>query len=247
MERCIVCRANWVPYAFLRRLYGGSLNRSYSKVFSTSPSDSPQPSESTFAAASAQAIPLGEYYTLLLHDRLASKVSGTPPPARGPSIVFRAAVSGPGRRSDRAEDAGSDLAVTINGIVIPPRPKEPDNCCMSGCVNCVWDMYREDLESWAQLKSQAEKRSRVKEGVASAGVDGSGNQDGRKLNMAANGNPRGHGMVGETIKEEQDNSDAAAVQVDQELFDNVPVGIREFMKQEKRLREKRARERSDSS
>lgn len=23
---------------------------------------------------------------------------------------------------------------TINGVPIPPRPAEPDNCCMSGCV-----------------------------------------------------------------------------------------------------------------
>lgn len=23
---------------------------------------------------------------------------------------------------------------TVNGVPIPPRPSEPDNCCMSGCV-----------------------------------------------------------------------------------------------------------------
>ena len=37
----------------------------------------------------------------------------------------------------------------IAGVLVPPRPEEPDNCCMSGCVNCVWDRYRDELEDWA--------------------------------------------------------------------------------------------------
>lgn len=26
----------------------------------------------------------------------------------------------------------------VAGVRIPPKPLEPDNCCMSGCVNCTW-------------------------------------------------------------------------------------------------------------
>jgi hypothetical protein len=28
----------------------------------------------------------------------------------------------------------------------PPEP--PDNCCMSGCVHCVWDLYEEELQEY---------------------------------------------------------------------------------------------------
>lgn len=30
------------------------------------------------------------------------------------------------------------------------RPREPDNCCMSGCVHCVWDVWRVEVEAWAE-------------------------------------------------------------------------------------------------
>ena len=60
---------------------------------------------------------------------------------------------------------------------------------MSGCVNCVWDAYREEVEAWAA------KMGRVKE---------------------------------ERLANEGE-----------ELFKGVPVGIREFMATEKKLREKK--------
>ncbi|KAF3288203.1 hypothetical protein TWF173_001067 [Orbilia oligospora] len=28
---------------------------------------------------------------------------------------------------------------------------------MSGCVNCVWDVFREDLEEWAAANTRAQK------------------------------------------------------------------------------------------
>ncbi|CAM0136398.1 unnamed protein product [Umbelopsis sp. WA50703] len=44
--------------------------------------------------------------------------------------------------------------VEVNGekIAIPERPKTPDNCCMSGCVHCVWDIYQEDMEYYREKK-----------------------------------------------------------------------------------------------
>lgn len=45
----------------------------------------------------------------------------------------------------------------IAGIEVPNRPKEPDNCCMSGCVNCVWEYYNEDLRYWQQRRKAAIK------------------------------------------------------------------------------------------
>ncbi|CCU81617.1 unnamed protein product [Blumeria hordei] len=35
-----------------------------------------------------------------------------------------------------------------------PKPTEPDNCCMGGCVNCVWDRYHEEVEEWTKSKNK---------------------------------------------------------------------------------------------
>ncbi len=33
---------------------------------------------------------------------------------------------------------------------LPPRPEPPDpsDCCMSGCLRCVYDLYDLELERW---------------------------------------------------------------------------------------------------
>ncbi|ORX91611.1 hypothetical protein K493DRAFT_409240 [Basidiobolus meristosporus CBS 931.73] len=31
---------------------------------------------------------------------------------------------------------------------LPERPQEPTTCCMSGCVNCVWDIYNDDMKEF---------------------------------------------------------------------------------------------------
>lgn len=33
----------------------------------------------------------------------------------------------------------------------PPEKPEPGDCCGSGCVRCVWDMYYEELEAYNKL------------------------------------------------------------------------------------------------
>ncbi|THH07512.1 hypothetical protein EW146_g9297 [Bondarzewia mesenterica] len=39
---------------------------------------------------------------------------------------------------------------TFMGLVIPqePKPPESDECCMSGCAICVYDLYQESMESY---------------------------------------------------------------------------------------------------
>ncbi|KAL2333750.1 hypothetical protein Fmac_014963 [Flemingia macrophylla] len=36
----------------------------------------------------------------------------------------------------------------------PPEKPEPGDCCGSGCVRCVWDLYYEELEQYDKLYKQ---------------------------------------------------------------------------------------------
>ena len=123
----------------------------------------------------------------------------------------------------------------IAGVVVPPKPDEPDNCCMSGCVNCVWDAFRDDLEEWAAATKQAEANMHRGKGKESPN-----RQDGEwKLKvgdtMTSMDDDGGgsEGLWGSGLDKDSTSDD---------LFKDVPVGIREFMKQEKRLKERHAKE-----
>jgi hypothetical protein len=71
-----------------------------------------------------------------------------------PNILFGSRILGPAQIKARQEDIDARSQI-INGVKIPPKPTEPDNCCMSGCVHCVWDIYRDDMETWSAAKNAA--------------------------------------------------------------------------------------------
>ncbi|ORY02738.1 oxidoreductase-like protein [Clohesyomyces aquaticus] len=192
------------------------------------------------ASAGDQANPIQGFYAELISKPLAetrpmTRAAPTPPPAEpAPKtekeatlekarIVFGSRLAGPAER--RAEiDAGSKK---IAGIMVPPRPTEPDNCCMSGCVNCVWDMYRDDMEEWAAKSAQA--RAALQAQRSSGQATGS---------MAAKPGTPQH--VAMSMDDDGGGSETnwAAGMGEDHLFDDIPVGIREFMKTEKRLKQK---------
>jgi len=127
-------------------------------------------------------------------------------------VIFGSRLAGPGER--RAElDRKSTL---IAGVLVPPRPAEPDNCCMSGCVNCVWDQYRDELEEWAAKSSEARMASVQHQG-AESGVSMDDDGGGSETTW-------GTGLGGG------------------DLFRDIPVGIREFMRTEKRLKQRHLKE-----
>lgn len=154
-------------------------------------------------------------------------------------VVFGSRLAGPAERK-RELDAAS---VNVGGILVPPRPDEPDNCCMSGCVNCVWDRYRDELEEWAAKSAQARtklqaQRAEVQkmraEGRATGGMI---SEPGMPSHVANSMDDDGGGS--------ETNWDTGALSLDggegEDLFKGVPIGIREFMRSEKRLKEKRMR------
>lgn len=87
----------------------------------------------------------------------ATRTAPAPPPPESPPktgeeetlqkarIIFGSKLGGPIERKKEIEAASYEVA----GVLVPPKPAEPDNCCMSGCVNCVWDLYRDEMEEWA--------------------------------------------------------------------------------------------------
>ena len=99
---------------------------------------------------------------------------------------------------------------------------------MSGCVNCVWDAYREEVEVWAAERRRREiqqgERGRKVVRAVGAGAGVSGEEEGAGMGMGD--------------MDEVGGLKGWDAEGDEALFEGVPVGIREFIKSEKRLRER---------
>lgn len=109
---------------------------------------------------------------------------------------------------------------------------------MSGCVNCVWDRFREELEEWATKSAEARQRvlAQRQTGQATGSMTA---QPGMPHHVATSMDDDGGGSESNW----DSGTDMSASGGD--LFQNIPVGIREFMKTEKLLRKKHAGEESD--
>lgn len=154
-----------------------------------------------------------------------------PSPAERMRIVFGSPLASPGYQSSRYNPTTmppESTWKTINGVPVPPRPAEPDNCCMSGCAHCVWDDYRDDVESWA---------ARVQEARARTPASSDLRQAPRKEVESASISMDDDGGGSET-----NWGTGLATDAGDDLFSNIPVGIREFMRTEKKLKEKHLEE-----
>jgi hypothetical protein len=131
-----------------------------------------------------------------------------------------------GTRDPNEREAELKKASTmIAGVLVPPKPDEPDNCCMSGCINCVWDRYRDELEDWAAASKEARTKLQAQRAAAKAASDAASSMDDDGGGWETNWEEDGDGR-------------------EKDLFEGVPVGIMEFMKIEKRLKEQHKKEQS---
>ena len=112
-------------------------------------------------------------------------------------------------------------------------------------MNCVWDRYRDELEEWAAAQKEAnyalrkgngfdsEKMRRNKKGLSRAGLLLGRDEEAQ---TSASIDDDGGGS------ESNWGTGVDTALMNEDLFKGVPVGIREFMKQEKKLKEKHAKE-----
>ncbi|KAK4643259.1 hypothetical protein QC761_403210 [Podospora bellae-mahoneyi] len=158
------------------------------------------------------------------------------PRSTGTKVIFGSSLAGPAERAERLARIKSESRL-INGVLVPPKPEEPDNCCMSGCVNCVWDRFRDEMEDWAAKSKLAEARM---EAATEVGEQGGVTQDSIESTNTTSTTIEDDG--GGSVANWDADGKTTRDLWDEELYKNVPVGIREFMKQEKKLKEKHARE-----
>lgn len=239
---------------------------------STAPTASPAATAKATAKEAANAAKASSVSSI--STSISPQVPG-PAPAPSPTatstqekakVIFGSRLAGPAERAERLAQIRSKSQV-VAGVMVPPKPEEPDNCCMSGCVNCVWDRFRDDMEEWALANAEVETRLAAaaaaagKDGISAAGEQGvkgapripqQGRQQQLKQQLSVDhayavsmdDDGGGSDTNWENIGGDTGQGPGRATKDfwDEELYKNVPVGIREFMKQEKRLKERHMRE-----
>jgi len=93
---------------------------------------------------------------------------------------------------------------------------------MSGCVNCVWDRFRDELEDWAAASAEARRRQEMEHTNSATSMDDDGGGSDTLWSLEDARKSRGH--------EGGKKAD---------LFEGIPVGIRAFMEMERKMKAKR--------
>ncbi|KAI0460817.1 hypothetical protein LJB42_001552 [Komagataella kurtzmanii] len=125
--------------------------------------------------------------------------------------------------SSRRDLSHRDEVKVIGGVRVPRKPIEPDNCCMSGCINCVWESFREDLKEWRTQTKQA-SHSLIAQG------------DAIKYKWPAGFDPPPKNLPRKYISEELRASNVETTE-DPDAED-LPISIRVFAELEKKMKNK---------
>lgn len=126
---------------------------------------------------------------------------------------------------------------------------------MSGCVNCVWDDYRIDVEAWAARVRDARARGGNKKVDMMDRADRAVKNDPPSVSVSASASASvsssmdDDGGGSEALWSEAGSGSESTTSIHDldgdELFSDIPVGIREFMANEKRIRERKRAKRKE--
>lgn len=130
-----------------------------------------------------------------------------------------------GSRQDRRLEA-LKRAHTIAGIKLSPRPDEPNNCCMSGCVDCVWELYKDELTEWKAKRQEIKRKLMFERADLEWPVTLLGPEP-KERNKSVR--PEDRARIEDSVVE--DDAD-----------DDLNVSIKAFLKTEKKLKAKRKRQ-----
>jgi len=129
---------------------------------------------------------------------------------------------------DESRKEAMQKGVTVAGINVPARPEEPTNCCMSGCINCVWELYKDEIEEYKGIRAQARSKLDQPE------------YDHVKWPTQLGPEPVGRKVrTGRTDKESAPLERAVELEKEEEDDDDLNEGIKVFIATEKKLHEKR--------
>ncbi|ODQ66816.1 hypothetical protein NADFUDRAFT_46177 [Nadsonia fulvescens var. elongata DSM 6958] len=143
----------------------------------------------------------------------------------------------PGSREAQREVAGQSV-ITIAGIKVPPRPLEPENCCGSGCINCVWELFRDELKEWQTARKDAYKNL-LKEGKKWPADMGPPPVQKRAKRVFA---PSPFDKLSKPVTDKNspvsksNESEAVEVEEEEDSWKDVDTSIRAFVENEKRIR-----------
>lgn len=138
--------------------------------------------------------------------------------------IFGGRIRGDQRQSSSRLTRGEPRKIA--GIMVPDRPPEPDNCCMSGCINCVWELYRDDIKEWNEKRREAALK------VNEAGTDFIWPHD---FHPPIKYLEEKH-IPKELLEKKQNLKPEEATQEDS--WSNVPIAIRVFAEAEKKIKAK---------
>lgn len=64
------------------------------------------------------------------------------------------------RRREEQLSKSDKQPIYVRGVLVPRTPDAPgpEDCCMSGCARCVYDLYKEDLDDYQETMSEVRKK-----------------------------------------------------------------------------------------
>ncbi|GEQ72524.1 hypothetical protein JCM33374_g6211 [Metschnikowia sp. JCM 33374] len=139
--------------------------------------------------------------------------------------VFGGRIKGEDRKSSSRINVGKPRIIA--GIKVPDKPTEPDNCCMSGCINCVWEIYNDDVKDW-----NAQRKKAAAQMVSKGGV------------WPEDFHPPVELLKPQNLPASLAHKSTHTPADQEEAWDNVPVQIRVFAEMEKKIKSKKKKPQS---